>query len=83
MNFCRGFTLSSTNFRDETRKMEWFDNRYIAKWRSLGRLVTCRVCNRLCERSAQNSRVEHVMSWLGWYPWQCSLCQTRFYVRRK
>src|SRR5262249_58085866 len=58
-------------------------DRYIARWTAFGLIVPCSACNRLCVRSHRNGWLEHLMSWLGWYPWECYFCQTRFFARRK
>ncbi len=33
-------------------------------------------------RSHRRGWREHVISWLGWYPWRCSRCRTRLYLRK-
>ena len=45
-------------------------------------LCTTQACNYFCVRCHRNGWWEHVLSWLGWYPWRCGRCQNRFYVRR-
>ena len=34
-------------------------------------------------RSERESVKDHLLSWLGWYPWECRKCRTRYYSRRR
>ena len=58
-------------------------DRYIERWKALGVIVSCSVCNRLCVRSHRDAWFEQLMSRLGLYPWECNCCQLRFFVRRE
>lgn len=58
-------------------------DRYIERWKALGAIVPCAACNRLCVRSHRDGWLEHLISWLGLYPWECYYCQLRFFVRRE
>ena len=45
--------------------------------------VTCVDCNRRsCRRSDRTSFVDRVMTLRGLYPWGCTFCMSRFYLRR-
>lgn len=46
--------------------------------------VTCRACQDAASwRSERQSFKDHLFSWLGWYPWECRKCRSRFYHRRR
>jgi len=34
-------------------------------------------------RVARRRWSDHLLRWLGWYPWQCKRCQTRSYFRAR
>ncbi len=34
-------------------------------------------------RAERQGFQDQMMSWLGWYPWECRKCRTRFYFRRR
>ena len=70
-----------TNIQEED--MFIHRDRYIERWKALGAIVPCAVCSRLCVRSHRNGWLEHLISWLGLYPWECYCCQLRFFVRRE
>ena len=45
--------------------------------------VSCCECGRrYCGRSRQKTFLDDVLSLMGWYPWRCGGCGTRFYLRR-
>ena len=41
------------------------------------------LCQCRCQRVTRCGWMDHAMSWLGWYPWQCIDCHTCFYFRRR
>jgi hypothetical protein len=46
--------------------------------------VSCCKCGRRsCRRSTPKSMADDALSFLGWYPWRCTGCGARFYLRRK
>ena len=40
-------------------------------------------CQCRWQRVARQRWTDHALSWLGWYPWQCTHCRIRFYLRRR
>ena len=44
--------------------------------------VPCYGCNGPCRRSHRIGFRDHMLGWLGWYPWRCYLCGTHYYLRR-
>jgi hypothetical protein len=46
--------------------------------------VSCCGCGRRpCRRSPLKTLWDEVLSVLGWYPWRCTVCKARFFLRRK
>ena len=46
--------------------------------------VTCCKCGRRhCTRSNANQLKDHILGLWRWYPWKCTVCGARFYLRRK
>lgn len=46
--------------------------------------VSCCECGRrYCGRSRRKTFWDDVWRLLGWYPWRCGSCGTRFYLRRE
>lgn len=41
------------------------------------------LCQCRCQRVTRCGWMDHALSWLGWYPWQCIECHTCFYFRRR
>ena len=46
--------------------------------------VTCCKCGRRhCTRSNAKRLKDHILGFWRWYPWKCTVCGARFYLRRK
>jgi hypothetical protein len=46
--------------------------------------LACGTCqNAASWRSERQSFKDNLLSLLGWYPWECRKCRTRFYFRRR
>ena len=61
-------------------------SRYSAGSMTLGLAVPVSCCEcgrRYCGRSRRTPFRDDVWRLLGWYPWRCGGCGTRFYLRRK
>ena len=40
-------------------------------------------CDGAWQRVARRRWRDHLLSWLGWYPWQCTQCHVLAYYRRR
>jgi len=45
------------------------------------RALPAPACRCAWQRLARRRWLDHLLSWVGWYPWQCRRCHKRAYVR--